>query len=429
MKNRIKIIEVVLVMVLGLYLYYVASSFNSVPISQYDNGDNQTLEVNNEQVSLSLIAPQSYSNISNINIAKKVKLSIIVGDKKNDFTKRIRQGAKAAVDEINKALDYSGPDKTVIDVNFLKTRDIDDQVNLFDVVMGENPSAIAVSSLDTTAFHTQFDIATENDIPIVLCNANSDDANVRASIGINNQTIGQEAATKVAKYSKDDAHILSVYSSDTESSDIIRQNAFNTQLRNTPNVVNVATAHKNKINEEVSSVEDFSCNDDVKKLNELKKGYDKDKIKEAESEVKKKTLSDFLVQNILKDNSIKFIYCGDSSITDSIINSLEEIRDGSSDALDYIDSDSSVDKVQKCISKIKIIGCVDNNQLVECLKNGLIKEALVENPYAIGYATTVAMLRCVSGIGNEANIDCSYMWATPKDIKSSKFKAMLGIQF
>ena len=62
---------------------------------------------------------------------------------------------------------------------------------------------------------------------------------------------------------------------------------------------------------------------------------------------------------------------------------------------------------------------------MQLLKDGVLSGLVVQNPFAMGYATVVAAARVALGLGNESVVDSGYTWVTPDNMSDKEIKKML----
>ena len=74
---------------------------------------------------------------------------------------------------------------------------------------------------------------------------------------------------------------------------------------------------------------------------------------------------------------------------------------------------------------LSVVGFDGGNDQMKLLKEGKVNGLIVQNPYGMGYATVVAAVRDVLGLGNEAVIDSGYTWVTKDNMDKNAIKRML----
>ena len=132
-------------------------------------------EENENQSKLDVLRPIAYSNVENLNLEPGSYISIIGRNSGDSYWNEVKAGAERAVADINSMLGYKGDDK--IRLNFSgpsESDDVDEQINILDEELARYPIAVGISVVDATACEVQFDLAAENDIPIVAFDSGSE---------------------------------------------------------------------------------------------------------------------------------------------------------------------------------------------------------------------------------------------------------------
>ena len=62
---------------------------------------------------------------------------------------------------------------------------------------------------------------------------------------------------------------------------------------------------------------------------------------------------------------------------------------------------------------------------IQDLRDGKIAGLVVQNPFAIGYASVIASARTVLQIGNEAVVNVGYTWVTKENLESESIQHMI----
>lgn len=447
---RKRAISVLGVGALALTLYVNAqTSLENMPTDNKTDSTiiNKSKKQLKKEASFDLIMPHTYTMVNDIKLKQGTKLTVIAEQKKSEFWKTVKEGAEQAIKDINKEL---GNKKIKFEFSASKINDIEDQVNLLDVVMGDNPDAIGLAVVDEDAFETQFDLATENGIDVVSCGTGGTNGNIQAQVGTDGVEIGKEQAQKISEVLKGKGSFVSVYKNNITQYDRDREKGLREGIANKKELKLLHTGHLNIINDEIKVNDRFTCNEDVKarekqdaevakakaekearekeakeKGIELKEETDDTKVEKVE--VTKKTLEDLIVQSIIEDKSLRLISCGDCYATSEVIKALDNISDESSEALEYVEDKNKRKQISEISKKISIVGFVGEGKSVNAIKEGRLVKACVENPYGIGYATVVAEARAEAKLGNNAIIDSGHKWIEKKDLKNKEIKGLLDL--
>jgi ribose transport system substrate-binding protein len=92
-----------------------------------------------------------------------------------------------------------------------------------------------------------------------------------------------------------------------------------------------------------------------------------------------------------------------------------------------LDATQLVGKTLKKLEKtdLNFVGFDGGKEQVQLLEDGIIKGIIVQNPYAIGYATVVAAARVSLGLANESYVNSGYTWVTLDNMKKKEISSML----
>jgi len=74
---------------------------------------------------------------------------------------------------------------------------------------------------------------------------------------------------------------------------------------------------------------------------------------------------------------------------------------------------------------LKFVGFDGGEEQMDLLKDSTLDGLVVQNPFAMGYATVVAAARVALGLGNESVVDSGYTWVTPENMDTKEIKKML----
>ena len=151
------------------------------------------------QGNLNIISPQAYSNVDGLTLEPGTYISLIGKEAGTEYWKMVEKGAKQAVSELNSALGYKGEDK--IKLNYSgpsESESVDEQINILDEELARYPNAVGIAIIDSNACSVQFDLATENGIPIVAFDSGSDYQGLQSLCATNNTEAAQTAAVNLA---------------------------------------------------------------------------------------------------------------------------------------------------------------------------------------------------------------------------------------
>ena len=240
------------------------------------------------------------------------------------------------------------------------------------------------------ACEVQFDLAAENGIPIVAFDSGSDYQGVVATCATNNLEAAKTAAVKLSSI-LDESGEVAVFVQDSQSmSAKERENGFREEiLAFHPNVQIVDVYYMDQLEEKAKAI--------AEEMNAAKS--------EGEEQIQAETLTqEDIVKYILeKHPNLKGIYATNLDTTKLVTDVLTKLER----------------------EDLDVVGFDGGSAQMKLLKEGKVNGLIVQNPYGMGYATVVAAVRDVLGLGNEAVIDSGYTWVTKDNMDKNAIKRML----
>ena len=333
------------------------------------------------QEKLDMITSDVYTNVRGLSLQPGSTISLIGRLNNTAYWKTLRQGAEDAVAEINAKLGYEGADKIRLVYSAPEEEDgIDEQVNILDEELSRYPSALAIAAVDEGACVTQFDLATENGIPIVAVDTGTDYYNIASLVETDNEKAAKKAADQLAGMMDESKKVIVVVQDKRSTTAIERKKAFRKQM-------------KNKY-PEVEIVEVFHLNaaDDIQEEMRKKLGVEVDE--NAEDVVTEYTNEEVMQYLLEKHPDVEAVYMTTESCA--------EVACGVIDKMGLED--------------LKVVGFDGGEEQMKRLENGQIDGLIVQNPYGIGYATVVASARAILRQGNESVVDTGYVWVTTENM-------------
>lgn len=341
----------------------------------------QEEEESADQTKLNMIQPQAYSTVEGLNLEKGSYISIIGKSEDSEYWDEVKRGAEDAVDELNEALGYSGKDEIKVTYNAPGHEgDVDEQINILDEELDRYPVAVGIAVIDKTACEVQFDLATENNIPVVGMDSPSDYPGLML-VSTNNQEAGATAADKMAGLLNEQGEVLLFIQDNISGSAKQREAGMISQFQSQyPNIT-------------VSGIYYMDELDSMKEGTAEKLGKAAEDVTDEE-----------VIQQILADHpNAKGCIAANEETTKMLIDVCEA---------------SERDDIQ-------LIGFDGGETLTEALEDGKVEGLIVQNPYGMGYATVVAAARSALDMANEANVDTGYAWVTQDNIEETAIKNML----
>lgn len=389
MKNRFRI----LAFILGMSLLTCACT--KTPTNEGDPL-NTTVNTtggkeNENQSKLDVLRPIAYGNVEGLNLEPGSYISIIGRNSDDSYWKEVEAGAKRAVSDINDMLGYKGEDKIKLTFNAPDVRDdVDEQINILDEELARYPIAIGIAAIDTTACHSQFELAADNGIPIVTFDSGTEYADVAAHVSTNNTEAAQTAALKMASLMDDSGEVaIFVQDSFSMTAKQREQGFVDTITANYPDIQIVNIYHMDQL--------DTVAKEIATEQNAL--------LSEKDTQVDPANITqkDVVKYIIEKNPKLKAVYATNLDTTQLVANVLGDMK---RDDLHFIGFDGGKEQ-QKLLTKDVVDGII------------------LQNPYGIGYATVVAAARHVLELGNEAFVDSGYTWVTKNNMEEEDIKRML----
>lgn len=344
------------------------------------------------QINLNEITPTVYSEVWDLQLEPGTYISIIGKDESSAFWKNVKKGAMQAAEDINAELGYTGSDKIKVTYNApAKEEDIDEQVNILDEELARYPDVIGIASIDEDACTVQFDLATENGIPVIALDSGNQYPGIQCTVKTDNQDAAQTGAYKMAdEMGRDGEILLLVHDSESETAKE-RTVSFQTKIEEGYSEIKIA--------------ETIYCD----KLEKLKKEIVQEKQAELTDEektaaVEKMTDEDVILYYLEKHPEIKGIFGTNDVTTQLAVSALRQTEEA---------------------QEIVVMGFDAGKEQIQSLKDGEISGLVVQNPFAIGYASVVAAARTVLQAGNEAVVSTGYTWVTKENLESESIQKML----
>ena len=346
---------------------------------------------NENQSKLDMIRPIAYSNVENLNLEPGAYISIIGRNSNDSYWNEVKEGAEKAVADINAMLGYKGEDKVRLNFSGPSERDnVDEQINILDEELARYPIAVGISAVDATACEVQFDLAAENDIPIVAFDSGNEYQGVVATCATNNLEAAKTAAVKLSSILDESGEVV-VFVQDSQSmSAKERENGFREEiLAFHPNVQIVDVYYMDQLEEKAKAI--------AEEMNAAKS--------EGEEQIQAETLTqeDIIKYILEKHPNLKGVYATNLDTTKLVTDVLTKLER----------------------EDLDVVGFDGGSAQMKLLKEGKVNGLIVQNPYGMGYATVVAAVRDVLGLGNEAVIDSGYTWVTKDNMDKNAIKRML----
>lgn len=356
-----------------------------------DTSNTQENAETSEESKLLAVKPTAYSHVQGLNLAPGSSISIIGRYADDSFWSQVEAGANYAVAALNEALGYSGSDKIKLTYSAPNNRDdVNEQINILDEELARYPIAIGIAAIDTGACTLQFDLASENSIPIITVDSGSDYHRVATHIATDNIAASSTAASKLA-YAIGETGEIAVFVQDSTSMTAKeREIGFIEKLADDfPNVSVVHIYHMDELN----TIAEDIVQDMILASTDAEIQIDLSEI----------TQEDVVKWILEKNPNLKGIYATN------------------------LDTTQLVAKVVKDLERtdLNIIGFDGGSEQLALLENDVIDGLILQNPFGMGYATVVSAARVALNLGNESFVDTGYVWVTKDNLKETAISNML----
>lgn len=301
-----------------------------------------------------------YTSLEEINLEAGSHIAVVVKSTKNGFWTSVKRGMDAAVADLNEKLGYKGDDKIKLTFEGPSDEtDVEDQINIIDAVLGENPDVLCLSAIDMDSCQAQLEAAEENGIPVIVLDSGVKTGNVNATCVVDNYQAGVQAAVKLADTIGGSGKIAVMTHVESAQSCQEREQGFTeTIAEKYPDIEIVNISHQN----EETSVSEMA--ESVLKLFPDVKGY----------------------------------FCTNENV--------------SGDVLDAISASGK---------EVAVVGIDAGKKQKDAIKSGKEVGVLVQNAYGMGYATVVAAARAALGLENDESINPGMEWIDSENISDERY--------
>lgn len=347
---------------------------------------------NEKQGNLDVIHPSAYGNVEGLTLEPGTYISVIGRGTGTEYWDEVKAGAEQAAQDINDMMGYKGDDK--VKVNYCgpsEMDDVDEQVNILDEELDRNPGAVCIAIVDANACGVQFDLATENGIPVVALDSGSDYQRIMAMCSTDNNEAAKTAAVKLSEAIGEQGKIAMIAYDSTSTTGKAREEAFVAEIReNHPNVEIARIYHMDALDEMAAEVASWK------------------------NATKAEGQPDVQAEDITQEDALEYIL----AMTPDLKGIYATNVDASQLAVSVCGSAEVSDD-------ITIVGFDGGKKQIEALKNGTLDGLILQNPYGIGYASVVAASRAILDLGNQDFVNTSYVWVTRDNLEEESIQKML----
>lgn len=373
------------------------SSENKEP----ESSDNkQQVEEKEYQGKLDQIEPSAYDNVEGLHLEAGSYISIIGKAEEGQYWNEVKKGVDQAAADINDYLGYEGKDKVKVTYSAPETEDnVDEQVNILDEELARYPIAVGISITDANACEVQFDLAAENDIPVVAYDSGSAYQGLMATVSTDNAAAAREAATKLAKLIGDSGEIILFVNDSKSKTSLDRENAFREEIQNNhPNITIVESYHLDQL-EDMQKIVADEINAGTYQIDEESAEAESD-VQIAPADITEEDVIDYV---LAKHPDIKGCFASNAPTVKKAIAGLERAE----------------------ADDVMVVGFDADEEEKKALSDGRIEGLIVQNPFGMGYATVVAAARAALDMGNEAFVNTGYIWVTADNLEDESIQKTL----
>lgn len=373
------------------------SSENKEP----ESSDNkQQVEEKEYQGKLDQIEPSAYDNVEGLHLEAGSYISIIGKAEEGQYWNEVKKGVDQAAADINEYLGYEGKDKVKVTYSGPETEDnVDEQVNILDEELARYPIAVGISITDANACEVQFDLAAENDIPVVAYDSGSDYQGLMATVSTDNAVAAREAATRLAELIGDSGEVILFVNDSKSKTSLDRENAFKEEIQNNhPNITIVESYHLDRL-EDMQKIVADEINAGTYQIDE-ESAEAKSDVQIAPADITEEDVIDYV---LAKHPDIKGCFASNAPTVKKAIAGLERAE----------------------ADDVMVVGFDADEEEMKALSDGRIDGLIVQNPFGMGYATVVAAARAALDMGNEVYVNTGYTWVTADNLEDESIQKML----
>lgn len=311
-----------------------------------------------------------YTSVDGLRMEKGSRISVVIKNTESNYWKAAKKGMEQAVSDLNEYLGYKGDDAITCTIEGPKDEGgVDDQVNILDMVLTENPVVVCLSAVDMSSCEAQLEAAQEDGIPVVMLDSGveSEEDLVYAYCGTDNKAAGAEAAKRLCEAIGEDGEVAVLSHVQLSQSSKDRVEGFQKEIaENHPNV-------------RVVSVDYQPVKDDDP----------------TAEEAMEKVLEQY--------PDLKGYYATNQSTSETVLSVLDKYPDRS----------------------IQLVGVDMGNVQKKAIQEGKEAGSVCQNPYGMGYATIVAGARASLGLDSDKNIDSGFQWMDKNNIDLEEYERYL----
>ncbi len=374
------------------------------------------------QANLNSISPSAYGETDGLDLEPGTYISVIGKEDSTAYWQQVKAGVEQAAADLNEALGYTGGDRVKVLFNApAGGEDIDEQVNILDEELARYPDVIAIASIDEGASAVQFDLATENGIPIVAFDSGNSYQGIQCTCRTDNVSASAEAAERLCEALGGSGEIMLLVHDSVSENGKEREAGFREKVQEQyPGVTAGESLYMDQLDglkreaaaeqlgvtlpAEEEAGEPQTADNDTADAAAEGENPEEEGMQEVAALAETMTDEDALAYYLEKHPDVKGCFATNAISTQLAVSALKAA--GKTDTVTLMGFDAGKDQIAS-------------------LENGEIEGLIVQNPFGIGYAAVVASARTVLEIGNEAQVDTGYIWVDQDNMGDESIRSML----
>ena len=387
------------------------------------------------QDNLDLISPAAYSEIDGLDLEPGTYISVIGKEENSPYWQQVKAGVEQAADDLNEILGYSGNDSLKITFNAPSDgEDIDEQVNILDEEMARYPDVIAIASIDEEASAVQFDLATENGIPIVAFDSGNAYQGIQSTCRTDNTKAAAEGASKLCEAIGDSGEIALIVHDAVSENGKERENGLKEEIENShPGVTVAETIYMDDLDglKREAAAQQLGFNlEEIMAAAEAQESGQENTPAEGQETSSGETAEEQTAEEEQQSEKLEQVNSLVESMSDAdaVAYALEKHPDlkgcfGTNDDSTQL-AVEALSQAER-IDSVTVMGFDAGSAQLSSLESGDVDGLIVQNPFGMGYAAVIAGARTVLEIGNEAEVDKGYIWVDQENMEDESIQAFL----
>lgn len=387
------------------------------------------------QDNLDLISPAAYSEIDGLDLEPGTYISVIGKEENSPYWQQVKAGVEQAADDLNEILGYSGNDSLKITFNAPSDgEDIDEQVNILDEEMARYPDVIAIASIDEEASAVQFDLATENGIPIVEFDSGNAYQGIQSTCRTDNTKAAAEGASKLCEAIGDSGEIALIVHDAVSENGKERENGLKEEIENShPGVTVAETIYMDDLDglKREAAAQQLGFNlEEIMAAAEAQESGQENTPAEGQETSSGETAEEQTAEEEQQSEELEQVNSLAESMSDAdaVAYALEKHPDlkgcfGTNDDSTQL-AVEALSQAER-IDSVTVMGFDAGSAQLSSLESGDVDGLIVQNPFGMGYAAVIAGARTVLEIGNEAEVDTGYIWVDQENMEDESIQAFL----